>query len=248
MQRSKTTPLRSIGFWLAVTVSAAVGAAFTGCATTAQDKGMAWAEAEPPADRGPRRSTDRSVRKSGPGSKSEGWGWGEEGSSEGSEGHSGEWAAEPSEREIKQGKTLPEPRKQEVPPTKTARAETARVDPAIVTVRVDVGDRRLAAYELSLRYDPEALSVTRVYPPHRGGFPASAKADPSTFQSGTTPLIGFHIGGPFPTGTVVVAVVRFKAKRPGNHAVSVSVKSLYSPDDKPIPGTARVSPQSVRSR
>ncbi|MHC5039334.1 MAG: cohesin domain-containing protein [Planctomycetota bacterium] len=117
-----------------------------------------------------------------------------------------------------------------------------------VVVSVDVGDRMLGGYALELRYDPEAVEVVSVQRPGREGFPGSPMAEPATFAKGTTPLVGFHVGGYFPSGLIHVAVVRFKAKKPGKHPLSLSVKSLYSPEGKPVPGTGQLSPATIRGR
>ncbi|MHC4781158.1 MAG: hypothetical protein ACYTFG_21500 [Planctomycetota bacterium] len=124
------------------------------------------------------------------------------------------------------------------PSPRTEKGGRLVAESTAIPLVVDVGDRRLGGYELQLRYDPATVSVEAVLPPPAGGFPGAPMANPSTFSRGITPVVGFHVGGPLPGGRVTVALVKFLAKKAGDHSVSVSVISLLSPEGEPIPGAA----------
>ena len=125
--------------------------------------------------------------------------------------------------------------------------QAGRFAAAPVLLTVDPGARSLGAYELVLRYDPAVARVSAVRQPGPGGFPATPMSDPSTWRSGATPILGFVVGEA-PAGRIGVAVIEFERVAEGESSLSVSVRSLYSPDGKPIPGTALLSRSSVGSR
>jgi hypothetical protein len=122
-----------------------------------------------------------------------------------------------------------------------------RADPSSVVVSVDAGSRAIGAWELEFRYDPAVVSVRAVRPAPEGGFPAAPMSDPSTWRSGATPILGFVVGNA-PSGRVDVAVVELEGRQAGESSLSVSVRALYAPDGKPIPGTALGSAARVRVR
>jgi len=136
------------------------------------------------------------------------------------------------------GESAPARAKGGVTPGATAPAHRGEM---LALVLLDVGTRTLGSYEIAIEYDPQVLSIEAVYTPSgRGAFPASPIADPGTFSSGRTSLLGFTVAAPFPTGRVVVAQLALVSRTPARVAVSVSVKSLYDAKGNPIPGTASV--------
>jgi hypothetical protein len=119
--------------------------------------------------------------------------------------------------------------------------------PSFVVLSVDAGSRPIGAYELEFRYDPAKVAVRSVRQAPDGGFPAAPMSDPSTWRSGATPILGFVVG-PAPSGRVDVAVVELEGLQEGESTLSVSVRALYGPDGKPIPGTGLVSSARVRAK
>ncbi|GEM_PF-3113451 len=125
-------------------------------------------------------------------------------------------------------------------------ARTREKQGTVVSVRIDTGDRPLGAYTVVLRYDPEAARVLDVEAPGPGGFPGAPMADPATFDTGATPIVGFHVGRAHPRGRVEIARVLLEPRGGGSAGLSVSVRSLYGPGGKPVPGTADVIPPAVK--
>jgi len=116
-----------------------------------------------------------------------------------------------------------------------------------VTLSVDPGARALGAYELVLRYDPAVIRVCAVWQPGGRGFPATPLSDTSTWRTGSTPILGFVVRDA-PPGRIDVATVEFEWVAQGESSLSVSVRSLYSPEGNSIPGTALVTPARLSSR
>jgi hypothetical protein len=111
------------------------------------------------------------------------------------------------------------------------------VNPSLVDIYLDCGDRALGAYTLEIRFDPSIIKVGEVLP---GGFPGAPMVHPASYSSGVTRIVGLHTGS-LARGRVHVARIRFLPVRQGSTALSVSVLGLYGTNGRPIPGAAVLS-------
>jgi hypothetical protein len=109
------------------------------------------------------------------------------------------------------------------------------LSPAVVEIHLESITGDIGAYHLQVHYDPSILAIDRIISVS-GSAPIT---DRKTFSYGRAGIIGMQPGGGL--SNRVPIVVFFKPVSEGKSRVSVSIKSLYNPESKPITGTIRLS-------
>jgi hypothetical protein len=120
------------------------------------------------------------------------------------------------------------------------------IAPLTIDVWIENAKGKLGAYHLEVHYDRAVVAIENITHVEGSRFAAPPIADAKTFSSGLTGIVGLQPGGGGPFGPVLVARVRFRPVAPGTSRVSVSIKSLYDPDSKPVTGTIKLSADEVR--
>ncbi len=132
----------------------------------------------------------------------------------------------------------------EAEPKKAMRKESA-VKPGYVDVWIDCAESRLGAYHIELHYNPEVVAVSDIERAPEAGFAGTPMAKPESYRSGSTRIIGLAPGGTARTGRIAIARVHFVPVAPGKSKLSVSIRSLYDPDSKPVTGVAILSSDEI---
>lgn len=117
--------------------------------------------------------------------------------------------------------------------------------PGYVDISIDCGENRLGAYHIELHYNPEVVAVSDIERAPEAGFAGTPMAKPESYRSGSTRIIGLAPGGTVKTGRIVIARVHFASLAQGVSKLSVSIKSLYNPDSKPVTGVAILSSDEI---
>ena len=132
---------------------------------------------------------------------------------------------------------------QEIPPVTPLPPEDA---PLQAEVWLDCGNHRLGAYTIELNYDPAVVAIaeikTAVDP---SAFPGAPMANPATFKSGKTVILGLYTGDDIPVNKIKLAVLRFAPAAIGLSPLTVSIKSAYDTDGNPFSATISISPDSI---
>lgn len=135
------------------------------------------------------------------------------------------------------------PREVEAPAATEGRREAGFVarEPAPVDIVVDSGDRELAAYDLTLVFDPALVRVTAVEPTGEFAAPQYLR---SGLTSGELKLAAYQLER-HPHGRVVVARVRFQAFGSAPSPLTVRLRTLADSRALPIRGRAEASRDRV---
>jgi len=117
------------------------------------------------------------------------------------------------------------------------------VTPRYVDIWLDMGENELGAYHLILHYNEKVVSIHEVLPsPYTSpGSTTSPLSKPEAYTTGMTAIVGLIPGRQGPKGRIHIAHVLFTPVETGKSAVSVSIKSLYDPQSKPVTGVVELS-------
>lgn len=132
---------------------------------------------------------------------------------------------------------------QEIPPVMPVSPQEM---PLQAEVWLDCGNHRLGAYTIELNYDPAVVVITEIKTAvDPSAFPGAPMANPATFKSGKTVILGLYTGDDIPVNRIKLAVLRFAPVATGLSPLTVSIKSAYDIDGNPFPATISISPDSI---
>ncbi|TET32726.1 MAG: hypothetical protein E3J72_18980 [Planctomycetota bacterium] len=120
------------------------------------------------------------------------------------------------------------------------------IAPPGIDVWIENAKGKLGAYHLEVHYNRAVVAVEKIIHVEGSRFAGPPIADAKTFSSGLTGIVGLQPGSGGLFGPVLVARVCFRPVAPGTSRVSVSIKSLYDPDSKPVTGTIKLSNDEVK--
>ncbi len=148
--------------------------------------------------------------------------------------------------DIRYEETIPAAAEADIEPKKMKFEEKeSLVEPGYVDISIDCGESRLGAYHVEFHYNPEVIAVSDIERAPEAGFAGTPMAKPESYRSGSTRIIGLAPGGTARTGRIAIARVRFVPVAPGKSKLSVSIRSLYDPDSKPVTGVAILSSDEI---
>ncbi|MHC4660082.1 MAG: cohesin domain-containing protein [Planctomycetota bacterium] len=115
----------------------------------------------------------------------------------------------------------------------------------VIEVWLENATGPLGAYHLEVHYNPEVVQIDSITSAQGGGFNVSPVSSKVTYSSGLTGIVGILPGSEGPPGKVLIARVTFRHVASGTSRVSVSIKSLYNPESKPINGAVSISKSKI---
>ena len=114
-----------------------------------------------------------------------------------------------------------------------------------VDIWLDCDTNKLGAYTVELNYDPKIISVSDIKTAGTDGFPGAPMANPATYMSGKTVIIGMYTGKDLPDKKVKIARVTFKPLLSGTSPLAVSIQNAYDTEGQPLPASAILSTTSI---
>ena len=114
-----------------------------------------------------------------------------------------------------------------------------------VDIWLDCETNKLGAYTVELNYDPRIISVSDIKTASDGGFPGAPMANPATYATGKTVIIGMYTGNDLPDKKIKIAHITFKPLISGTSPLAVSIQNTYDTDGKPLPASAILSQETI---
>jgi hypothetical protein len=109
-------------------------------------------------------------------------------------------------------------------------------------VGIDAGEERLAAWQVELTYDPDAVRIVGV----EGGPPPWEEApyyDPRGLEGGRILVAAFTLSPEIPPGAIRVARIHVQEMRSSRTPLQANLAAAADPDGRRIGATVRLVPE-----